>query len=50
MGVGALYCQYYVDVRQRCCYNYKNKYSFEPVVLDYEVVAVCERSVANLCD
>lgn len=39
MGVGALYCQYYVDVRQRCCYYYKNKYSFEPVVLNYEVVS-----------
>lgn len=41
MGVGALYCQYYVDVRQRCCYYYyyyyyKNKYSF---VWSYEVVS-----------
>lgn len=28
MGVGALYRQYYVDVRQWCCYYYKNTYSF----------------------
>ncbi len=37
-GVGALYFQYYVNDRQRCCCYYKNKYSFEPV-LTYEVVS-----------
>lgn len=36
MGARALYCQYYVDVRQRCCYYYKDKYSSQS--LNYEVV------------
>lgn len=38
VAVGALYCQYYVDVRQRCYYM-KNEYSFKPIVLSYEVVS-----------